>query len=60
MTDGKRATPSEIRTFFGPDSQGDLVKLTEFKTLKATDGTKPGFTAYDEIAEGIGNGSLTY
>lgn len=60
MSDEKRATPSEIRAYFGPDGQGELVKLASFKELKNTPGTKPGLTAYDEIADGIGNGSLTY
>lgn len=55
-----RATPTEIRAFFGPNGDGEVVKLTEFKELKATPGIAPGNTAYDDLAIGIGNGTLTY
>lgn len=59
MTTTTRATPAEIRDYFGPGTDGKLVTLQELKALKeAPDGTKR--EDYSQIADGIGDGTLTY
>lgn len=50
-----RATPKEIRDFF---EAGGGRKVTASELAKLKSDTKPD--AYDQIAEGIGNGTLTY
>lgn len=52
-TDGTRATPGQVIAFFSEGSH--KLGLQEIKALKAGDPK-----AYDQIAEGIGNGTLTY
>jgi hypothetical protein len=47
-----KAKPAEIKALFEKDSIRGKVALTDLKNLKAKD--------YDDIAFGIGNGSLTY
>lgn len=49
-----RATPKEIRDYFGKDSRP--VGLQEIKALKDSAGGKD----YDDIANGLGNGTMTY
>lgn len=48
-----RATPKQIRDYFGEGSHP--VTLGELKALKENGGTD-----YDQIAVGLGNGTLTY
>lgn len=48
-----RAKPSDIRAFFAADG-APPVSLQEIKALKGNP------KDYDQIAEGIGNGTLTY
>jgi hypothetical protein len=53
--DPEKATPTEIREFFGTPT----VTLPELKALKEDkNGNK--LQDYDEIAYGIGRGTLTY
>jgi hypothetical protein len=50
-----RAKPSQIRDYFGtPEGQYPKVSLTEIKQLKENP------QDYDQIANGIGNGTFTY
>jgi hypothetical protein len=53
MTDRKKCSLTELKKFFEADG-GRKVSMQELKELKAADG------AYDAIAYGIGDGSLTY
>lgn len=50
-----KAKVSEVKAFFEADG-GRKVTLPELKEIKASNGG----TDYDDVAEGIGNGSLTY
>lgn len=52
MSDTKATVP-EVKKFFGDVTARDLIALK-----KAAGVTHP--TAYDDLAEGIGDGSLTY
>jgi hypothetical protein len=52
MTDPTRATLKQLREFF--ENGGPKVTMTELKQLKSNP------TDYDAIANGIGNGTLTY
>lgn len=50
-----KATLKQLREFFEADG-GRKLQMQELKDLKASNGG----TDYDHIAEGIGNGTLTY
>jgi len=54
VTARPKVKPAELKAFFESDG-GRKVSLTELKELKADGGQ-----AYDDIAFGIGDGSLTY
>lgn len=47
-----RATVKDLKAFFESDG-GAKVTMTELKALKDSGG-------YDDVAEGIGDGTLTY
>lgn len=51
-----KATIAELKRFFETDSQRDKIKMEELKALKAGRDGKD----YDDIANGIGDGTLTY
>jgi hypothetical protein len=55
MGNNDRATIPEVIAFFEADGR-KMSKLELGKLKKATDGEE----SYDQIAVGIGNGSLTY
>lgn len=50
-----KATLTEVRNYFKADG-GTPLRMEELKEFKAVNGGKD----YDQIAEGIGNGTLTY
>lgn len=54
QNDSIRATPSQIRAYF------EGTKLTDLKALKDAPSATGNGTAYDDIANGLGNGTLTY
>ena len=54
-----RATVKDVRNFFESGDTGRKVGLAEFKELKESDGISEE-NAYADIAEGIGNGTLSY
>lgn len=54
-----RATAKTVREFFESGENGRKVSLTEFKALKESDGISED-NGYGDLAEGIGNGTLTY
>lgn len=58
MTASGKASPSEVRAFFEQDG-ARKVSARELIALKKDD-DKNDLPDYDQIAEGIGNGSLTY
>lgn len=59
MTDRVKATPSQIKAFFEADG-GDKIGAKEIMALKKVPGTTTELPDYDQIAYGIGDGSLTY
>lgn len=59
MTDSNKATPSEVKAFFEADG-GSKVGAAEIMALKKDPITKETLGDYDDIAFGIGNGTLTY
>ena len=63
MTDATRAKPSEVKAFFEADG-GRKVGAREIMALKKINGVPTKGvtyeTAYDDIAAGIGDGTLTY
>ena len=54
-----KATPQEVRAFFDEGSDRK-VGARELIALKKDPETGEPIPDYDQIAEGIGNGSLTY
>jgi hypothetical protein len=54
-----KATPTSIRKFFGPNGEGKELTTRELMALKK-DPDKNDLPDYDQIARGIGTGSLTY
>jgi hypothetical protein len=53
MTDVKKASVPEVKAFFGNVTAKDLIALKRAEGV-----THP--TAYDDLAFGIGDGSLNY
>lgn len=54
-TSPTKATPKQVRDFFSADG-GTPVTTAELMELKKSNGG----TDYNEVAEGIGNDTLTY
>lgn len=54
-----KASPKEVKEFFEANG-GRKVGATEIMALKKDPATKKDLPDYDQIAEGIGDGSLTY
>jgi len=50
-----KATLKQLREFFESDG-GRKLQMQELKDLKASNGGRD----YDQVAEGIGDGTLTY
>lgn len=50
-----RATPKQIREFFEEDGKYPKVSLSELSDFKKADPE-----GYDQVANGLGDGSLTY
>lgn len=60
-----RATVKAVKDFFESGENGRKVSMQELKALKEAPavgltGTTEDTSAYADIAEGIGNGTLTY
>jgi hypothetical protein len=61
-----KATPGEVRAYFdggiNPITGQPAAKVTasEIMALKKTPGTTEALPDYDQLAFGIGNGTLTY
>lgn len=54
-----KATVPQVKAFFGEGENGKAVTARDLIDLKKCEGkTHP--TAYDDLAEGIGDGSLNY
>lgn len=51
-----RATITQLKAFFETNSVKGKITMNELKELKASRGGKD----FDEIMEGIGDGTLTY
>jgi hypothetical protein len=50
-----KATIKQVRDYFAADG-GTPLKMDELKEFKASNGGRD----YDQVAEGIGDGTLTY
>lgn len=59
MSDTK-ATPAQVRAFFDENSNRAPVGAKELIALKKDAETGEPIPDYDQIAYGIGDGSLTY
>lgn len=59
MTDRVKASPAEVRAFFEADG-APKVSSAELMALKKDPVTKDNLPDYDQVAYGIGDGSLTY
>lgn len=54
-----KATVPEVKAFFSEGDTGKAVTARDLIDLKKTPGVHFA-SAYDDLAEGIGDGSLTY
>jgi hypothetical protein len=63
-TTSKRATPTQIRDFFSvpvlADGTPGSVSAAELMRTKHAKGSTDPLPDYDQLAEGIGNGTLNY
>jgi len=59
LADRIKATPLEVRAFFESDG-GRKVSAAEIMALKKDPFTKENRPDYDQIAYGIGDGTLNY
>jgi len=58
MADGKATVP-QVKAFFAEGESGKAITAKDLIALKRAEG-KAHETAYDDLAFGIGDGSLSY